>query len=154
MDYWDKKLIREQLDVKLEKLSPLASADLPSRGWIKLIRDALGMTASSLAKKAGLNQSRVSRLENAELDGDLKLSSLRKMAEALDMRFVYGFVPKTSLEKMVQEQAGKLAMQRLAQVSHTMKLEAQELSGEEEKKVLNDLIQKILIDQPKDFWDT
>lgn len=153
MNYWDKKLIREQVDKKLKKLSPLLSPELPDRGWIKLIREALGMSTATLAKKAGIDQSRISRLENSEIEGNLKLSSLDKIAEALDMKFVYAFVPKSSLEDMVQTQAKKIAKQRMEKVSHTMKLEAQELSTDEKEKVLNDLIQKILIEQPKDFWD-
>lgn len=153
MNYWDKKLIREQVDLKLKKLSPLLSPDLPDRGWIKLIREALGMSTNALAKKVGIDQSRISRLENAEIDGDLRLSSFKKVAEALDMKFVYGFLPKSSLEDIVYAQAKKIALERMNKVSHTMRLEAQELSSDEEKKVLNDLIQKILIEQPKDFWD-
>lgn len=153
MNYWDKKLIREQVDVKLKKLSSLLSPDIPESGWIKLIREALGMSTNALAKKVGLDQSRISRLESAEINGDLRLSSLKKVAEALDMKFVYGFVPKSSLEDIVYAQAKKIALERMAKVSHTMRLEAQDLSTEEEKNVLKDLIQKILIEQPKDFWD-
>lgn len=153
MNYWDKKLMREQVDAKLEKFLPLISSDLPTNGWIKLIRESLGMSTNSLAKRAGLDQSRISRLEHAEIDGDLRLSSLKKLAEALDMKFLYGFVPKSSLEDMVNEQAKKIALERVAKVSHTMSLEAQELSKEEEKRMLKDLIQKILVEQPKNFWD-
>jgi predicted DNA-binding mobile mystery protein A len=153
MNYWDQKLIREQVDLKLKKLSPLLSSNLPENGWIRLIREGLGMSINSLARKVGIDPSRISRLENAEINGDLKLSSLKKIADALDMKFVYGFVPKSSLEEMVNTQAEKVAMERMAKVNHTMRLEAQELSTNEKIKVLNDLIQKILIEQPKDFWD-
>lgn len=69
------------------------------------------------------------------------------------MKFVYGFVPKSSLEDMVNEQAKKIALDRVAKVSHTMSLEGQKLSTEEEKRMLKDLIQKILVEQPKNFWD-
>jgi predicted DNA-binding mobile mystery protein A len=153
MNYWDQKLIREQVDVKLKMLSPLLSSNLPEKGWIRLIREAIGMSIGSLARKVGIDPSRISRLESAEIQGDLKLSSLKKIADALDMRFVYGFVPKSSLEDMVYTQAKKNAIERMGKVNHTMRLEGQELSTDEKEKVLNDLIQKILIEQPKDFWD-
>lgn len=153
MNYWDKKLRREQVDAKLQKLLPLISSDIPTTGWIKLIRESLGMSTNSLAKKVGLDQSRISRLEQAEIGGDLRLSSLKKLAEALDMKFVYGFIPKSSLEDMVKEQAKKIALDRVAKVSHTMSLEGQKLSTIEEKRMLKDLIQKILVEQPKNFWD-
>ncbi|MBD1431760.1 mobile mystery protein A [Sphingobacterium sp. DN00404] len=153
MEYWDRKLMREQLDKKLKKLSILLSPELPERGWVKLIREALGMSGQELGKRIGLNQSSVSRLESSELSGDAKLSSLKKTADALNMKFVYGFVPRDGLENMVKRQAQKIAQERMAKASHTMLLEAQELSDEEKARMFDDLVQKILIEQPKDFWE-
>lgn len=152
MGYWERKLIRQQIDSKLMQIKELRQLKAEP-GWIKLIREALGMTTTQLGKRAGIDQSRITRLEKAETEGDLKLSSLKKMAEGLDMQFVYAFVPKTSLENMVQEQAMKIALKRMQKVSHTMKLEDQELSETEKVKALEDLVQKILIEEPKDFWD-
>ncbi len=152
MNYWDKKLIRQQLDEKLGQYKPLTALTSGS-GWIKLIREALGMTTKQLAKKAGLGQPRITRIENNETSGTLKISTLEKVAEALDMKFVYGFVPKDRLENIVGKQARKLAIERLNRVSHTMQLEDQQLSDTETEKALQDLIQKILIEDPKDFWD-
>src|SRR5690349_2337576 len=128
MTYWDKKLIREQLDAKLEVLKSAFSIVPAENGWIKLLRDALGMSAEQLSKKVGIDRSRINRLEKAEVGGDLKLSSLKKIAEGLNMRFVYAFVPENSLENMVYEQARKIAQKRMSKVSHSMKLEDQELS--------------------------
>lgn len=153
MNYWDKKVIREQLDKRLESLKVFAPLGAPQQGWIKAVREALGLSARQLGKKVGLDQSRVSRLENAEKDGSLKLSSLQKIAKGLNMRFVYGFVPEETLEAMVKMQARKIALKRLKRLSSTMRLEKQKLSDEEQEKALNDMIEKILIDQPKDFWD-
>ena len=160
MNYWDKKIIREQLDKKLAFLKDFASLGMPAQGWIKAIREALGLSASQLGKRAGIDQSRISRLENAEKDGDLKLSSLQKIAKALNMKFVYGFVPEgtegteeDTLEAMVRDQAKRIALRRSKMLDHTMRLEKQALSDEEQKKALNDTVEKILVDPPKDFWD-
>jgi hypothetical protein len=68
------------------------------------------------------------------------------------MKFVYGFVPESSLEDMVREQAKTIALKRMEKVNHTMRLEEQELSEGQKKKVLEDLIQKIMIEEPKDLW--
>ncbi len=152
MDYWDKKLIREQLDFKLEMLKNLYNGILPTTGWIKSIREALGMTTSDLAKRVKLDQSRITRLENSEIEGDLKISSMKKIAEGLNMKFVYGFVPSESLEKIVQDQARKIAMKKLEKLDHTMRLEGQELSQAAKNKDLEDMIQKILHNESKGFW--
>jgi predicted DNA-binding mobile mystery protein A len=152
MSYWDKKLTREQVDEKLNKIRPFAFLTMES-GWIKVIREALGMSTKQLGKKVGIDQSRISRLENAEIEGDLKLSSLKKVAEGLNMRLVYFFVPEESLEEMMKNQAKAIAQKRMNNINQTMRLEDQELSEKEKAKALEDLTQRILIDEPKDFWD-
>ena len=152
MGYWDKKLIREQLDEKLNKIKPFAFLTMEN-GWIKVIREALDMSTKQLGKKVGIDQSRISRLENAEIEGDLKLSSLKKIAEGLNMRLVYYFVPEESLEEMMENQAKAIAQKRMNNINQTMRLEDQELSEKEKAKALEDLTQRILIDEPKDFWD-
>lgn len=152
MNYWDKKLVREQLDQKLKKFLLFNDSIQPTKGWIKTIREALNMSSTELAKRAKIHQSRISRIEEAEVSGDLKLSTLNKMADGLGMKFVYGFIPNKSMEDMMYQQARRIALKRMNRVSHTMKLEAQELNSEQEEKALEDIIQKILIDPPKDFW--
>lgn len=153
MDYWDKKVVREQVDKKMALLRDFDSAGTPPQGWIKTIREALGLTAAQVGKRAGLDQSRVSRLESAEKTGDLKLSSLRKIAAGLNMKFVYGFVSGDTLEAMVRAQAKRMALKRLETLDSTMRLEKQGLSQDDKKKALEDMIEKILLDPPKDFWE-
>ncbi len=153
MDYWGKKLMREQIDQKLSMLRKFDEFGMPENGWIKTIREALGMTTKQMAAKTSFDQSRISRLENAEKDGNLKLSSLKKIARGMGMRFVYGFVAGTTLEQMVRDQAEKIVKQRLKRLDDTMALELQGLSSKEKEKALKDMIEKIMIDAPKDFWD-
>jgi predicted DNA-binding mobile mystery protein A len=151
MNYWDKKLIREQLDKKLANLKEFAGHKLFG-GWIKTIREALDMTSGDLAFRVGVNQSRIIHMEKSEIEGNIKISTMQKIADALDMDFVYGFVPRTSLNTMVREQAEKIALQKIKRLDHTMRLEMQELSSEEREKSLQDMIDRILIEEPKDFW--
>ena len=152
MNYWDKKLFREQLDRKLSKLREFSVQGLTSIGWIRTIREALGMTSKDLASRVGVNQSRIIHMEQAEVDGNIKISTMKKIADALEMNFVYAFVPRTSLNDMVREQARLLALKKMERLDHTMRLEMQELSSEEKEKALKDMIDKILIDERKDFW--
>lgn len=152
MNYWDKKLLREQLDNKLSKLKEFSIQGLTSIGWIKTIREALGMTSKDLASRVGVNQSRIIHMEQAEADGNLKISTMKKIADALEMDFVYALVPRTSLNDMVRDQARLLALKKMERLNHTMRLEMQELSSEEKERALKDMIDKILIDEIKDFW--
>lgn len=152
MDYWNMKLIREQLDQKLSPYKLLLSPTLPEKGWIRMMREALGMTTADLAKRTGIQQASLWRIENAELNGEFKLSTMRRIAEGLNMKFVYALMPESSLEAMVQEQAKKIARERLRRLETTMRLENQELSSEEQLKALKDMIDKLLIDESKDLW--
>ena len=153
MKYLDLKIVREQLDSKLSPLRELAAFGMPKQGWIRTIREALGMSSTHLGKKAKLDQSRISRLENAEKDGNLKVSSLQKIAKALGMKFVYGFVPVAPLEEVVHKQAEKIILKRMTRLDMTMRLEQQGLSDVEKKKAYQDMVEKLLMEHPKDLWD-
>jgi predicted DNA-binding mobile mystery protein A len=153
MKYLNMRISREQLDRKLSPLKDLAISGMPKQGWIRTIREALGMTSGQLAKKAGLGQPRISRLENAEMAGDLKVSSLQKIAKALGMRLVYGFVSEGALEDMVRNQAKKIVLRRMERLDRTMQLEQQGLSDEEKSKAVEDMIDKLLMENAKDLWD-
>ena len=60
----------EQLDKRFSKLRPFVQVARPSRGWIRAIREALGMTTGQLAKRLGVQQPRVIVLERCEADGN------------------------------------------------------------------------------------
>ncbi len=148
-----KKLIREQIDASLQRLSPLLDATAPPKGWIRAIRDALGMTGKQLANRLGVAQQAVARIEKEELAGSVTIKTMRRIAECLDCVFVYGFVPRTSLEETVARQAKKVAALRLAQVSQTMSLENQALSKRENEQALSDLVDELIRTLPSNLWN-
>jgi len=148
-----KKLIREQLDASLQRLSPLLDVTAPPKGWIRAIRDALGMTAKQLANRLGVAQQAVARIEKEELAGSVTIKTMRRIAECLDCVFVYGFVPRTSLEETVARQAKKVAAYRLAQASQTMSLENQALSRRENEQAFSDLIDELIRTLPSNLWN-
>jgi len=147
------KLIREQLDTTLKHFSSLVAVSRPHKGWIRAVRDALGMNGRQFAKKLGVNPSRVTEMEQGEISGSLTLRSMHKAAEALDCVFVYGLVPRDSLESIVREQVVQVASRRFKRSSHTMALEDQELSVMEKKKALKELEDELLRTMPKYLWD-
>ncbi len=148
-----KKLIREQLDASLQRLSHLLDITAPPKGWIRAIRDALGMTAKQLANRLDVAQQAVARIEKEELAGSVTIKTMRRIAECLDCVFVYGFVPRTSLEETVSRQAKKVAAQRLAQASQTMSLENQALSRSENEQALSDLVDELIRTLPSNLWN-
>ena len=75
------------------------------------------------------------------------------MAVILSCVFVYSFVPRTSLEQAVKEQAEVIAKKRMGRSNQMMRLEKQELSKDEKSKALQNLIDEITETMPKSLWD-
>ena len=153
MNSYHKKLAIEQLSKTLERFKILKKTSTPPKGWIRAIRKTIGMTGSQLAKRLGVNRQRITRIEQDEILGNITLKTLRRTAEALNCELVYCLVPFTSLEKMVRDQVELLATRKLARVSHTMKLEDQELTNTEKNKALFYEIEKIINKMPRNLWD-
>lgn len=147
-----KKIIREQLDDTLKRFSSIASVNRPMRGWIRAIRDALGMNMRQFANRLGVSKSRIPRIEQDEITGSLTLKTMNRVAETLDCVFVYGFVPRTSLDETVKKQASIAAKKRMSRLMHTMNLEAQGLSSKNAKKAFNNMVDEI-IDSQSMLWE-
>jgi predicted DNA-binding mobile mystery protein A len=122
----DKTRAREALDDRLVALGPASRYATPRLGWVRAIRDALGMTAAQLAARMSVTAPAVRSLENNEMEGGARLSSLRRAAEAMDCTFVYAFIPNTSLQQTAERQAAAVLGEQLSRVHQTMALEAQE----------------------------
>jgi predicted DNA-binding mobile mystery protein A len=101
---------RAALDARLAPWAPwLLNERRPPKGWVRAIRDGLGMTSTELAVRLGVSQSTVSELEHSEMRDTAKLGSLRRAADALDCELVYILVPRTSLADTVRAQARRKA---------------------------------------------
>ena len=149
----NQQLIREQLDATLVQYRPLINIGIPVKGWIRAIRNALGMTASQLANKLGVAQQAVARIEKDELSGSVTIKTMRRVAEGLDCVFVYGFVPHSSLQSTVREQAQKYATKKINYASQTMTLEKQELNIEENQKIILKLGEDLTNNPPANLWN-
>ncbi len=148
-----KKLVREQLEISLQRFEPLRAVNIPNKGWIRAIRDGLGMTGRQLASRLGIAQQAVARIEKDEQTGSVTIKTMQRIAEGLDCIFVYGFVPNSSLEEAIREQAKIIAIKRLTQASQTMLLENQMLSNSENKKILTDIVDELVNTLPSYLWD-
>ena len=147
------KLVREQLEATLENHRALSAVNVPQKGWIRAIRDALGMSAKQLAYRMNVTQQSVARVEKDEPTGSVTIKTMRKTAEALNCQFVYGFIPKTSLDEIIRSKAKEVAKKRLAEASQTMALEAQSLSEEENQTVLSEMVEEIVNNPPSNLWN-
>ena len=103
---------RRRLDQRLAGLEELVGPR-PARGWIRAIRESLGMSRSELAGRMGVSASRVAQFESDEVDRRIKLGSLERAADAVGCTVCYVLVPRDSLEQMVRRQARDKAARRV-----------------------------------------
>lgn len=124
----------------------------PTVGWLKAIREALGMTTRQLAQSVGVSQSTVIDIEKSERKGDITLASLRRYAAALDCELVYALVPRRPLQETLEARADQLARDQVARVSQSMSLENQATSDEHRQREIADLRQKLLEGKRSRLW--
>ena len=92
-------MARWALDQRTSQLTDVGLPAMPAGGWIRAVREALGMSAPQFAERLGVARQTAQEQEQNEIDGSIRLSTLRRAAEALDCQLVYAFVPKPSLDE-------------------------------------------------------
>jgi len=144
---------REYLDSILERWRLLPTRHQPNRGWVRAIREALGMTTTQLSSRLGVSQSRVVAMEVAEQTGSLTIKNLARAANALDCELVYALVPRHSLQEMVEQRVKQKASNSIAAISHSMMLEDQAVADDTTAVQLEQLIQKMKMSARSDIWE-
>ena len=124
-----KELRLAQMDAVLKEVARHPLPQRPAAGWLRAIRDALGMTSAVLAARLEITSSGVRKLEQAEASDAITLATLRRVAEALDCELQYVLVPRRPLREMRWNQARKLAQQWQQRAGRTMALEAQTVAS-------------------------
>jgi predicted DNA-binding mobile mystery protein A len=141
------------LDKRLAGLRPLAKNVRPPKGWLRAVRDALGMTTAQLANRIGVTQPRIIELEKAEVSGAVTLHSLQRAAEAMGCRVVYALVPDRPLAEIVRARTELVADRQLASVRHTMSLEDQAVVDNRANEDLRRRLREELLRRPARLWD-
>ncbi|MGD9596833.1 MAG: mobile mystery protein A [Steroidobacteraceae bacterium] len=144
----------QQLEELLKPLRKVADIQPPVGGWIRAIREAIGMTNVQLAKRLGRRAPQsIEDLQQSEAAGTIKLDRLRELAEAMGCRLVYAVVPGKPLDELRRERAVEVARRILRRTSHSMKLEAQDVGSKEEERALGRQVEKLLAGNPKRLWE-
>jgi predicted DNA-binding mobile mystery protein A len=133
---------RDVIDPVLRELRAL-QLTTPRRGWVKTIRECLGITARRLAKNAGVDETTLIRLEENEWKGTITLNSLRRLSEAMDCELVYAVVPRKDLFEILSERAELVLRREEKKTKRTMSLEAQ--GGEEVSDARRDAQKALLL---------
>ena len=138
----------------MQAYTPAQKVAMPPTGWIKAIRQAIGMSMEQLGKKLSITKQSIQAMEQREKEGAITIRSLREAAEALDMQLLYAFVPKdASLDALIDRKARLLAKEIVMRTSNTMKLEDQAISKERIEKAIEERAETIKTKMLKTLWD-
>jgi predicted DNA-binding mobile mystery protein A len=143
-------LSRAHLDERFQELRPVTRYTSPVRGWIKAIREALGMSTAQLAKRLRVKQPSVVAIEQSEAKGTIELATLRRVAEALDCTLVYALIPNQPLELIIRDRARAFARRRREPVEHSMLLEDQKVTAKDGEASFDEIVRET---NPRLFWD-
>jgi len=124
-----------QINRRIQGLRSIKEKATVREGWIKYMRSALGLTLEELAKLLSITKAGVAQAERREVNGEVSISTLKKMAEAMECDFVYAFVPKKELKTLIHDKAFEKAAKTLGIADLHMKLENQKVEGDELERI-------------------
>ena len=141
------------LDKRFTVLRRLTQSPRPPKGWLRAVRDALGMTTAQFGRRLGVSQPRIIELEKSEVSGSVTLNTLQRAAEVLGCRLVYTLIPEKPLAETVRERAELIAERQLKAVEQTMRLENQSVKNATAAKDLRRQFVEELLRRPARLWD-
>jgi predicted DNA-binding mobile mystery protein A len=122
----NRNILLDQTDQKIENLKKAGEFHIPAKGWINAIRLSLNMSFRQMGQRLDMTAQSASEMEKREADDSISLNGLKKFAEAMNMKFVYGFIPiDGSLENIVEKRAYQIAKEIVGRTSVNMSLEDQ-----------------------------
>lgn len=142
-----------QLDAVLRPLADDSVPNPPARGWLKAIREALGLTSRQFGRRVGLANSTVLKAERGEAAGTISLGLLRRLADALDCDLRYVLVPRRPLTAQVEAQAERKARERMAPLAHSMALEEQRPGTAFEEAQIRAIKDELMRGRRSLLWD-
>lgn len=147
-----KQLQLERVQDALSQYADLRKRPPPLRGWLKVIREAIGRTERQQAQRLGISSSTLHKSEQAEADSRITMGQLRKLADGLDCDLVYALVPRRPLTDMVEERAHAIATEDVERVAHSMALEGQRPSDEQLRKQVDWYAADLLRGRWSNLW--
>ena len=151
----NKKLQHQQRQILDQKIQSQTWGLRPKVGWLKSVRDALGISARQLAKLMKASPNTVSQLEASEVKKTASLKSLSKAAAAMDCELVYWIQPNhphRSFDQILDQKALILAQKISKGVAHSMSLEEQKVTNQITENQIKALAQDLKRELDPRLW--
>ncbi len=131
--------------------APEGAKDYAVHGLIYLVRHRLGMTQAQLAKRCGLPQSHIAKIEKGKVD--IQIGTLRRIFKALSCGLVVAPRPEKDLDEVIGEQARKAALKRVRRVAGTMAMEKQRPEDDVLEEMVRSETEKLLQERRSEIWE-
>jgi transcriptional regulator with XRE-family HTH domain len=149
-----KYFFTEQISKKFKSVENLPEwlSDYPYfKDQIKLLRETLGMTQEQLAKMVNRSLRSIQQIESGEAMP--KISTLYKIANALNAELKIALVPRQNIIEFLDEKASKKAKKLVKFNMTSSALELQAPSEEQSKMQIESLKREILEKKRNILWN-
>jgi predicted DNA-binding mobile mystery protein A len=125
----------------------------PRAGWVRAIREALGISQSQIAARAGVSRATVQQWERAEARRRITLHSLDRIAAAMGCQVALALVPKGgTLDDVRKRQAKIRAFSLLRSTDKSFAgVKPEELSAAQSRRVER-VSARLLRGSPRKLW--
>ena len=115
----------KKLDRTLASFRAAQALPRPHKGWIRAMREAMGVSAGEVGRILGTSRQLPLQFEKAEAEDTITLKSLRSVARALDCELVYALVPKAgSKQKPIEARTRTAGRKPVPGAKRTMVLKS------------------------------
>ena len=142
----------QQMDALLGSWKSAQLCPRPKSGWVRAVRETLGISAAAFARRLGISHAGVRKLETSEASDAITLATLRKLAQGLDCELQYALVPRISLSQQLQDRAQTIAKEHLLPIAHSMALEDQAVKDSLNKLQFELAVKELLEGSPRKLW--
>jgi predicted DNA-binding mobile mystery protein A len=112
------------------------------------------MSMRQLGNKLSITAQSVKEIEEREKNYTISLKGLKQVASALEMDFVYGFIPRDkTLSGMVERRATELAREIVERTSVHMSLEDQKNTEKRIRNAIKEKAEELAKELPRLLWD-
>lgn len=149
-----KYFFTEQISKKFKSIENLPEwlIDYPDlKDQIKLLRETLGMSQEQLGKMVNRSLRSIQQIESG--DAMPRISTLHKIADALNAELKIALIPRQNIIKFLDKKASKKAEQLVKISKKSAALEIQSPSEEESKAQVERLKREILEKKRDSLWN-
>jgi predicted DNA-binding mobile mystery protein A len=144
MKHYETDLRIRELDQLLSGVKESPAPISPPGGWIKAVREALGMSLQDFAERLKISKTAAFHIERAEAEDRITLARLRSAADALNCDLQVVIVPRSTIKATLANQAEAEARDIVSRANHSMALESQAAYLASQEDLVSETAQELL----------